>query len=194
MAFALLGKGVAQDKDGTKTDDQLMAAWSRGNRSAFDEIYDRYKQPLYGYLIRNCADESLANELFQDVWLRVISHTGAFKHHGRFRSWIFTLAHNRLVDFYRKAENRTINESVDDLVSTDNPAERIDNQEKFAHLEQVVRTLPLEQKQAFYLREEAGFAIREIAEIQDITIEAAKSRLRYAYRKLREAMGEENES
>lgn len=193
MAFALLGKSIARGENGTKTDDQLMAAWSRGNRSAFDELYDRYKQPLYSYLMRSCANESLANELFQDVWLRVISRAEDFQHQGRFRSWIFALTHNRLVDFYRKAENRTTNESVDGLTTTDNPAEQADNQEQFTRFEQAVNTLPLEQKQAFYLREEGGFAIKDIAEIQDITIEAAKSRLRYTYRKLRDVMGEENE-
>lgn len=193
MAIALLGKGIARGENGTKTDDQLMTAWSRGNRSAFDELYDRYKQPLYSYLIRSCANESLANELFQDVWLRVISRAEAFQHQGRFRSWIFTLAHNRLVDFYRKAENRTTNESVDGLTTTDNPVKQAGNQEQFTRFEQAVSTLPLEQKQAFYLREEGGFAIKEIADIQDITIEAAKSRLRYAYRKLRDVMGEEHE-
>ncbi|MDA1298992.1 MAG: sigma-70 family RNA polymerase sigma factor [Proteobacteria bacterium] len=173
-------------------DDQLIAAYARGDHGAFDELYTRYRQPLYGYLFRHCGDAEQAGELFQDVWLRVIASSRRFERQGRFRSWLFTLAHNRLVDHYRQTERRpgTVAEQEtgdDDTV----PADRTyDSGQAADALQAALTCLPLEQRQAFFLREEQGFSIRDIAEIQGIDPEAAKSRLRYAYSKLRDALQE----
>jgi len=191
MAIALPGKRAGREREKSGTDDRLMAAWARGNRAAFDELYERYKQPLYAYLFRSCRDEPLASELFQDVWLRVISSAGSYRQKGRFRSWIFALAHNRLVDHYRRAEHQAIcTRAEDEAAPGGGPSEQAETNERMSRLEEVVGELPMEQRQAFYLREECGFAVKDIAEIQSVTVEAAKSRLRYAYRKLRAALGE----
>ncbi len=97
--------GVGSPED-EPTDDQLLIAYNRGEQRAFDLLYARYRHPLYGYLYRHLNCETQAGELFQDVWLRVIASSSRFENRGRFRSWIFTLAHNRLVDFYRGSEKR----------------------------------------------------------------------------------------
>ena len=80
-----------------RSDDALMKAYQGGDVRAFDELYRRFKQPLYSFLIRQSGGEPVARELFQDVWLRVISSSKRYHCNGRFRSWLFTLAHNRLV-------------------------------------------------------------------------------------------------
>ncbi|MCB1646561.1 MAG: sigma-70 family RNA polymerase sigma factor [Pseudomonadales bacterium] len=170
-------------------DDGLLVAWQNGRAQAFDELYDRHSQALFSYLYRNCRHEAQANEMFQDVWVRVISSAASYQHRGRFRSWLFTLAHNRLVDYYRRAEHQYQTESADDLGGTDVPPEQQAEQaEERQQLQDSLDTLPPEQRQAFYLREECGFSIADIAVIQGITAEAAKSRLRYAYQKLRDQL------
>ncbi len=175
-----------------KTDDQLIGAYARGDQGAFDQLYAKYRQPLYGYLFRHCSDADQAGELFQDVWLRVIASTRRFERQGRFRSWLFTLAHNRLVDHYRQVGRHPGVEDPEALadVNAVKVGQVYDGARAGDALNKALAGLPLEQRQAFYLREEQGFSIRDIAEIQGIDPEAAKSRLRYAYRKLRNALQE----
>ena len=174
------------------TDDRLMRSYCKGNQQAFDELYGRYKQPLYNYILRNCRIEHIAGELYQDVWLRVISSAKNYTNKGKFRSWVFTLAHNRLVDYYRKAEHQYPKDpETDNLTGGNGPEQSAMTDEAMESLVFVIETLPFEQQQAFYLREESGFCIKEIAEIQGISSEAAKSRLRYAYAKLRVAITQE---
>lgn len=172
-----------------RKEDSLLRAYARGNKRAFITLYEQYKQPVYHYLRKSCGGQHQADELFQEVWLRVISNAQGFDSRGRFRPWLFSIAHNCIVDFYRK-EGRATLESIGD----DNfPAESIDpTASSDQHrIEQAIARLPFDQRQAFYLREVCGSSIKEIAIVQDITIEAAKSRLRYAYAKLREMLKED---
>lgn len=171
------------------TDDRLMRSYCKGDQRAFDELYARYKQPLYSYMLRNCRAEHIAGELFQDVWLRVISSAKNYTNKGKFRSWVFTLAHNRLVDYYRRAEHQYPKDpETESLKGRHEPEQVVMSREAMTYLEGVIQALPFDQQQAFYLREENGFCVKEIADIQGITAEAAKSRLRYAYAKLRTAI------
>lgn len=187
MSIALEPTSSNQSLDFEESDDQLMGAYSRGHIKAFDKLYGRYKQPLFAYFARNCRQDGIASELYQDVWLRVISSASSYNGKGKFRSWLFTLAHNRLVDFYRSSDNQVIKEELGpEHVSSRSVEEQVEVDSLKDKLDQVVQSLPLEQKTVFYLREEAGFALREIAEIQGISLEAAKSRLRYAYKRLRD--------
>lgn len=186
MAIALLESGKKFSTGGQLSDDQLMVSFGRGDRSAFDLLYARYKQPLYGYLYRNCGNEASIDELFQDIWLKVIASSSRYKRRGKFRSWIFTLAHHCIVDFYRKSARQAVKQSaVEELASNQSTESRVRDSEVLLAVQTAIASLPLEQRQAFCLREESGFSVKEIAEIQDISVEAAKSRLRYAYSKLR---------
>ena len=177
------------------SDDRMMAVFQHGQVSGFDRLYAKYRQPLHGYLYRHCRDDALTEELFQDVWLRVVSAAAGYQKRGRFRSWLFSLAHNRLVDHYRRNQaNPTFTDEDSVALSEDQQAvsgpEALDQSRLRQNLDVVIQMLPLEQKSVFFLREEAGLALKEIAEIQGISIEAAKSRLRYAYQKLRRALSE----
>ena len=177
------------------SDDRLMRSYCRGNQQAFDELYVRYKQPLYNYMLRNCRIEHIAGELYQDVWLRVISSARNYTNKGKFRSWIFTLAHNRLVDYYRKAEHQYAKDpETENLTGQSEPEQSVISDQTLRDIERVIQTLPFDQQQAFYLREENGFCIKEIAVIQGISAEAAKSRLRYAYAKLRVGISETDQA
>jgi len=181
---------------GGKGDDELMMAYQGGDKRAFDELYRRFKQPLYSFLIRQSGGEPVARELFQDVWLRVISSSKRYNSSGRFRSWLFTLAHNRLVDYYRQQGRIPDREELTDasVPDDDSPEENVMRIERAEMLQAAVASLPLEQKEAFLLREGAGLTLREVAGAQNITLEAAKSRLRYAYSKIRTLVEVQNET
>jgi RNA polymerase sigma-70 factor (ECF subfamily) len=171
-----------------KSDDVLFHAFARGDADAFDQLYGRYRQPLFGYLMKNCRDEATASEMFQDVWLRVISSISRYQERGKFRAWLFRLAHNRLVDHYRHVAKQDFEELSDVAALEPSVEEQVSKIQRESYLRGVISKLPLEQRSAFLLREEAGLSLREIAEIQEINLETAKSRLRYAYRKLSHGM------
>ncbi len=193
MTTALLESGKKFITGGQLSDDQLMVSFGRGDRPAFDLLYARYKQPLYGYLYRNCGNEASIDELFQDIWLKVIASSSRYKRRGKFRSWIFTLAHHCIVDFYRKSARQAVKQSaVEELASNQSTESSVRDSEVLLAVQTAIASLPLEQRQAFCLREESGFSVKEIAEIQDISVEAAKSRLRYAYVKLRIRLADQN--
>ncbi|MBL4681702.1 MAG: sigma-70 family RNA polymerase sigma factor [Pseudomonadales bacterium] len=168
------------------SDDQLLHAYVRGQDKAFDILYEKYKQSLYGYFYRNC-DSSMVDELFQDVWLRVIASSRRYQNQNKFRSWLFTLAHNCLVDHYRRQSLRvSVSSDESEVIDAEFNTPRLVESEKLGlDLLKAIDSLPFEQKEVFFLREESGFSIKDIAKIQDISNEAAKSRLRYAYGKLR---------
>ena len=188
MALALTDDAGRYGATEQISDDQLMLAYRRGDKRAFDTLYEKYRNPLHGYLYRHCYSETQTAELFQEVWIRVIASSTQFEGKGRFRSWIFTLAHNCLVDFYRKNEKLRLQTTYEESPGGVEPEDEAHESELKSALDRSLKRLPLDQRQAFYLREEQGFSIKEIAVIQNVTPEAAKSRLRYAYKKLKESM------
>ena len=177
-----------------KSDDMLFHAFARGDAYAFDQLYGRYRQSLFGYLMKNCRDESTASEMFQDVWLRVIASVTRYQERGKFRAWLFRLAHNRLVDYYRQVAKQDFEELSDIAATEPGVEEQVSRIQRESYMQGVISNLPLEQRSAFLLREEAGLSLREIARIQEINLETAKSRLRYAYQKLCKGMQRFNTS
>ena len=174
------------------TDDSLMRAYADGENRAFEVLYHRYRRRLFGYFMINLQNEALAGELFQDVWLKVIAESKRYRQQGRFRSWLFTLAHHRMMDHFRKPEQRYPHqEETDNEIGDLTPEGDVVNAEANAMLAGLVKALPCEQRQALYLREQEGFSVQELADIQGVSFETAKSRLRYAYRRLREQVARE---
>lgn len=172
-----------------KTDDELFAAFARGDRQAFTELYDRYQDRVYGYIYRSVSVQQVAEDLFQDVWARVIAARDRFSHQQRFRSWLFTCAHNVIVDHYRR-ESRWKTEELSPSLESDKVEDAL-QAVQWTRIRAVVETLPMEQKQAFFMRESFDSSVKEIAEVQGCSLEAAKSRLRYAYARIRESLGVE---
>ncbi|MFT4797560.1 MAG: RNA polymerase sigma-70 factor (ECF subfamily) [Candidatus Azotimanducaceae bacterium] len=165
------------------TDDDLYRRYCSGNDRAFDQLYVRFKQPIYNY-VRKSVPSHRVEELFQDVWLKVIASKTRYKDNGRFRQWLFTCAHHLIVDEYRRASKVDEVPFSDKAKVTNNTANesKTNLQRK---IDMVLDLLPNEQRQAFYLRHELECSIAEIAEIQACNPEAAKSRLRYAYSKIK---------
>ncbi|MEK6770991.1 MAG: RNA polymerase sigma factor [Pseudomonadota bacterium] len=181
------------------TDEVLMLAYRGGDARAFDTLYTRYKGPLYRYLLRQCHVPAVAEELFQDIWFNLIRARERYEPRAKFSTFIYSMAHNRLIDHYRKS-SRSVPISYDDdpddapLVERvagterDNPAWQAEIGEQSRQLRELLAELPEAQREAFLLREEGDLSVEEIAAATGVNAETAKSRLRYAVAKLRQGM------
>jgi RNA polymerase sigma-70 factor (ECF subfamily) len=176
-----------------------MLLYRDGDAGAFDLLYSRHKGGVYRYLLRQCREARVAEELFQDVWMNLIRARGRYTVQAKFTTYLYRLAHNRLVDHYRKhAATAAIAFEQDDAAALEQiPDERdlpedeaLDSRRAAARLMELVAALPDPQREAFLLQQEGGMSVEQIANATGVTRETAKSRLRYALSKLREGMRE----
>jgi RNA polymerase sigma-70 factor (ECF subfamily) len=180
-----------------ETDEALMLAYAGGDAAAFERLYARHKGPLFRYVLRSVKGRGEAEELYQDVWMKVIEARGRYVPKAKFTTWLYTVAHNRLVDHWR-ARGLTIVASTDDEDSavpelaaapSAEPHRVSEARETLERLAAALAALPLAQREAFLLHHEGDLTAAEIAAATGTNEEAAKSRLRYAMNKLREAIG-----
>jgi RNA polymerase sigma-70 factor (ECF subfamily) len=168
-----------------------MLRYQRGDVSAFDQLFRRHRDPVYRYLVRGCSDREKAAEMFQDVWASVVRVRATWEPRAKFTTWLYRLAHNRLVDDYRLARLST--EPLEDDVPVAAPAHlepeaATSGGERLKRVLDAVARLPFEQREAFLLKEEGGLSLEEIAQATGVGRETVKSRLRYALAKLREEL------
>jgi RNA polymerase sigma-70 factor (ECF subfamily) len=172
------------------SDENLMLDYAKGNADAFEQLYHRHKGPLYRFILRQSAPQ-FADEIFQDIWLKVIGSRTSYKIKAAFKTWLYRIARNRIIDYYRRQNLRPL-ENHSETLSLIRDNERVQPENQFEtrlqheHLMEAIAELPNEQREVFLLKEEAGLTINEIADITDVSYEAAKSRLRYAMKKLRQ--------
>jgi RNA polymerase sigma-70 factor, ECF subfamily len=186
---------------GDATDETLMVRYQRGDRQAFAALVRRHHRPLYNFVLRQLHKPSTAEDVTQDVFLRVVQNASEFKHEARFSTWVYTIARNLCIDQLRKAVHRR-HPSLDqpmgpgedarvlgDGVADEHPgtsAERsAASSEMMAILVQAVEALPEEQREVFLLREVANLPFKEIAEVTKSSENTVKSRMRYALDRLR---------
>jgi RNA polymerase sigma factor (sigma-70 family) len=194
-------------------DDVLMSAYAAGDAAAFECLYARHEQALYRF-VRRLLGPSLASqtdEVFQDTWLRVVHARQRWEPQGAsFRTWLFTLAHHRVIDLLRRSGREVSLDAFDDADDGREPWQpdaaawqhwpapasatlqsdeiafwRRAGERLLACLDQ----LPLPQRSAFLLHHDDGLALDEVARALEVGFETAKTRLRYAMSKLRTCMG-----
>lgn len=168
-----------------------MLAYGRGDAGAFETLYQRHRGGLYRFVLRAIKQQAAAEELFQEVWIRVIEARSRYAPQARFTTWLYTIAHNLVVDHWRR-KGLTLVELNEELTvaSTDNPAEQVEAREALGRFLHALEALPAAQREAFLLHQEAGLTVAEIAAATGSNEEAAKSRLRYAMAKLKAAVDE----
>lgn len=189
-------------------DDTLMRAFAAGDARAFERLYARHQAALYRFVRRllGTACAAQTDEVFQDAWLKVVQARDRWQPQGAsFRTWLFTLAHNRAVDCLRRSGREL---SVDAMAAEPDPWEPAGDPWKDwpsaetgdaadglfwrsagQRLLDCLDGLPAAQKSAFLLHHEDGLTLAEIAAALGLGFETAKSRLRYAMTKLRTCMG-----
>ena len=191
----LVCTGMGADES---SDEALMLQYRDGDADAFEVLYARHKGALFRYCLRQCAERSTAEETFQDVWMRVIAARTRYEARAKFTTWLYRIARNRVIDRYR-SDNPGRFQSIDDEQSpseptadaVDEPDRRVSSERRAARLKELVVALPVEQRDAFLLHEEAGLGLEDIAALTGVGRETAKSRLRYALAKLRAALRDE---
>ena len=177
-------------------DASLMVRYRDGDMRAFEILYARHKGALYRYLQRLCRNPEVANDLFQEVWGKVIASRDRYEVRAQFNTFLFRIAHNCAVDYFRRAGRQQIGrmEDVSELeealpdTSIAQPDAQASEIEVKASFRQALEALPDEQREAFLLYEETGLSLEEIGRITGVAMETAKSRLRYALKKLRTAL------
>jgi RNA polymerase sigma-70 factor (ECF subfamily) len=178
------------------TNEQLMLRYSRGDAQAFETLYQRNKNALYRYFLRQTSRIALAEEMSHEVWLRVIKARQRYTTTARFTTYLFQIAHNCLVDLYRKQGRQPeMNGDEPELAGVPagedcDPATQVTQQQARTAFLKLLGQLPGEQREVFILKEEAQLSIDEIASIIDENPETVKSRLRYATRKLKDGLQE----
>ncbi len=174
------------------TDEQLMLNYRDGDAEAFEVLYRKHKGPLYRYVLRQC-DESYVDEIFQDIWMKIVNARERYKVNAKFTTWLYNIAHNRIIDHYRRQNIRPVSNNEGEIESTPShankqPEQQAQSNEQVEQLLIAIRNLPNDQRDTFLLHEEAGLSIDEIAQTTGVNFETAKSRLRYAIGKLRDDM------
>lgn len=182
------------------SDETLMRRYAEGDAAAFEELYARYRKSLYGFLVRQCGNPQTAEELYQEIWLKLIRARERYEVRASFRTFLFRIAHNTLVDHLRALGRHPEQEALEyEEEDTDlsqgpaalaNPDDELETRQLAEHLVELIGALPEVQREVFLLKEEAGMGIAEIAEVLGENAETVKSRLRYAWTKLRRGLAE----
>ena len=186
---------------GETSDEALMIAYRDGDGRAFQTLYARHRGGLYRFLLRQCGAAAIAEELFQDVWLNLIRARLRYAPEARFATYLYRIAHNRLIDHYRRAAHRPMLASDDEDEDEDpvanlaadsrqEPDIRLQRKVQVERVMELLAGLPETQREAFVMHEEAGLSVEEIARATGVNAETAKSRLRYALAKLRRGLQE----
>jgi RNA polymerase sigma-70 factor (ECF subfamily) len=173
-----------------RPDEELVARWAAGDLDAFEALYDRYRRPLYRYLLRLAGDEASANDWYQGAWEKVIRARKSYKPKGPFRAWLYRIAHNHAMDQFRRNRPETELDNVTLVSEETEPAEALDHLERERSLREAVQALPEKQREALLLKLDAGLALDEIAAVTGVNRETAKSRLRYAVARLKTVLKE----
>jgi RNA polymerase sigma-70 factor, ECF subfamily len=189
------------------TDEVLMMRFQGGDQSAFAKLVRRHKTPVYNFILRSVRSREVAEDLVQDVFVKVVQNAAEFKHEARFSTWAYTIARNVCIDHLRKAALRR-HPSLDQAANNngeDGPTlgERIADAHFASAVDRVaigtelgqritraVEELPPEQREVFLLREVANVPFKEIAEIVGVPENTTKSRMRYALERLQQALAE----
>jgi RNA polymerase sigma-70 factor (ECF subfamily) len=186
--------------DPAESDEALLGRYARGDAAAFARLYRRHELRIWRYLERNVGNRATADELMQEVWFAVARDAGRYQPTARFTTWLYTIAHNRMIDAVRTSRRQV---SLDVLgydaapvvqqlttAPASGPLALSLAAEEGSALVQAMDQLPGEQREAFLLHIEGELSVEEVAVIMGSSFETTKSRLRYARAKLRELLSE----
>lgn len=174
-------------------DSALMLRYRDGDAAAFEILYRRHNDALYRYLLRLCKHRDNADDIFQEVWGKIIKAADRYRPTAKFTTYLYRVAHNCFIDCLRRNKRHT-HTAVYDADQQPDPGDSPDmlTERSLARerLQRALLELPDEQRDVFLLHEEAGLGLDEIAAVTDSNRETTKSRLRYAVSKLRTAIDE----
>jgi len=190
-----LKKSVVNDQD-------LVQAYIKGDQSAIEILINRHRSKVYTYILLTIKNQPLAEDLFQETFIKVIQSLrgGKYRDNGRFLSWVIRIAHNLIIDHFRKEKqmNSVSNDDSEvDLfnskkLSDENIEELIVNSQIKAEIRSLINELPDDQREVVLLRHYGDLSFKEIADQTDVSINTALGRMRYALINLRKLIKEKN--
>jgi RNA polymerase sigma-70 factor (ECF subfamily) len=186
------------------SDEVLLERFLQGDIAAFESLLERYRRPMYNFVLRSVRDPQTAEDLLQETFLRVVQRSDDFRRESKFSTWIYTIARNLVVDHGRRmafrrhasldapSRGETEGAPLVERTAGDSPSaerESIGREAQVA-LRDAIDALPDEQREVFLLRQVQGLAFQEIAQIVGTSENTTKSRMRYALERLQEALSE----
>lgn len=177
------------------TDKELVSKYLNGNQASLEKLIHRHKNKVFAYILMVVKDKQLADDIFQDTFIKVINtiRAGSYKEEGKFIQWVMRIAHNLIIDYFRKSKRIPVidNNSEDfDIFDTikftdDSIEDRIITEQIHQDVRKLINLLPPEQKEVLFMRHYSEMSFKDIAEQTDVSINTALGRMRYALINLR---------
>lgn len=174
------------------SDADLLRRYRAGDAAAFTQLYERHRLGLFRFLMGLCGDQAVAEEVFQETWMSLIRSESLQREAAvLFRTWLYQIARNRLIDHWRKQGRHQQREEAfdeqlhDQDMAEPDPERQLSLSQDQARIQAALADLPAEQREVFLLRAHGDLELHEIAELTRTPAETVKSRLRYALQKLR---------
>lgn len=178
------------------SDEELALLYVRGNNRAFDELLIRNQSKLFTYIMVMVKDQDIANDIFQDTFVKVITKLkeGKYTDSGRFSYWITRIAHNVIIDWYRMQKNENIVEPTEDndlsnikgeSITNQNRENEIVNEQILSDVKHMMDSLPAPQREVVYMRFYQDLSFKEISDITGVSINTSLGRMRYAILNMR---------
>ena len=185
-----------------KSEKELIRDFLNGDHSSLQVLIERHQSRLYSYIFLLVKDKQLADDIFQDTYVKVINtlKRGSYNDEGKFIQWVMRIAHNLVIDYFRKAKKVPTVDSTNsdfdifDTISFTDPSveERIVIDQIHSDVKKLLNYLPDEQREVLHLRCYAGLSFKEIAEQTEVSINTALGRMRYAIINMRKLIQEKN--
>jgi len=187
---------TGEDKNTEKTDADLVQAFKDGNTAALDRLINRYKGPLYAYLVKLSRDRDASDDLLQEVFIRVIKKLASYGERDKFSAWLFTVAHHAVMDHFRSDSRRredSLDSAAEDRLSLADtlaspepgPDGILEGAERAGVVQAAFDRLSPEQREVFLMRHYSGLPFNEIADILGVPIGTALARMSRAVARLR---------
>ncbi len=180
-------------------DQQLIVRYLDGHERAFEELLKRHKQKIYTSIYLFVKDQSLAEDIFQEVFIKIIDtlRKGKYNHEGKFSQWAMRISYNLCVDYFRRNKRRPQVHPTDTFdifdilkVTDDNAEQRMIRSQTHDKIRRLVDMLPSEQREVVILRHYADMSFKEISNLTKVSINTALGRMRYALINIRKLMEE----
>lgn len=181
------------------TDQELIACYLKGEEKAFEVLLNRHKNKIYTSIYLFTKDRSLADDIFQEVFIRIIDtlRRGKYNHEGKFLQWAMRISYNLCVDYFRRGKRRPVVSPTEDFNILDvipqsdlNAEESIMRSQTHDRIRMLVDMLPEEQREVVILRHYADMSFKEIAQLTRVSINTALGRMRYALINIRKMVDE----
>lgn len=177
-----------------KSDQDLIHQYIQGQELCLEELIRRHKSKIYTSIYLLVKDSYLAEDIFQDTFIKVINtlKAGKYNEEGKFLPWVMRIAHNLVIDYFRKEKRTPVVTNVDGFdifevlqFNDESIEDRMVREQTHKDLKGLIHLLPSEQKEVLIMRHYGELSFKEIAEITDVSINTALGRMRYALNNLR---------